>query len=70
MNEITANVNNAHCMVTKNHVGYDTIMNICSGKIVEVPWTALDWVGAGFVTFFVVVLCLAVVSFLYMISSN
>lgn len=40
-------LNNMHCLVTKNHVGYDVVMNICNGVSKTVPWTSLDWIGAS-----------------------
>lgn len=41
--EITANLNNSNCLVTKVHFGYDNIINICSGKQQIIDWTFGDW---------------------------
>ena len=49
-------LNNVNCLVTKNHVGYDTIMNICTNTSVNVSWTGLDWAAAILVTLFIVAL--------------
>jgi hypothetical protein len=54
MTDINANVTT--CLVTKNHVGYDTYVNICSGVSKDVPWTALDWLSAGCTAALVVLL--------------
>lgn len=48
MNEtITANINNAECIIQKSHFGYDAFHNICSGSVYELSWSIGDWVGFG-----------------------
>jgi hypothetical protein len=42
---ITANLNNTSCLVTKNHFGYDTVINICTGNTQDIPWAFGDWAG-------------------------
>lgn len=43
---IDANINAMQCVVTKNHIGYDVIHNVCSGVVARVDWTPVDWAGA------------------------
>lgn len=43
----TANVNLAKCIVEKNHIGYDDMVNFCTGQTVRVDWVAVDWFNAG-----------------------
>jgi hypothetical protein len=43
---IDANVNATKCLVTRNHLGYDTFINICSGHQQNIPWAFGDWAGA------------------------
>jgi hypothetical protein len=43
----TTNVNLAKCIVEKNHIGYDDMVNFCTGQTVRVDWVAMDWVAAG-----------------------
>jgi len=54
------NINIAKCMVEKNHLGYDTWINVCTGKQWNVDWTGLDWAGAALIAA-VVLFALAVI---------
>jgi hypothetical protein len=67
---ITANLNNARCIVERNHFGYDTFVNICTGKSVDVSWTFGNWAGftALFVLGFLMVLLVGFI--IYMIASD
>lgn len=41
--ELTANINQAQCIVEKHFIGKSVFYNICTGKTSEVPWTPVDW---------------------------
>jgi len=52
------NLDNTACVVSKSHVGYDDIVNICSGQHTIVWWTGLDWLGAGILALLLTLLLL------------
>lgn len=54
--DVNANINQAECMVTKTHLGYDTFVNVCTGVTRNVDWTAFDW---GALTFLLALALLA-----------
>lgn len=45
--EQTVNANIAQCLVTKNHWGYDSIINICTGSVRNVEWALGDYASVG-----------------------
>lgn len=51
----TTNVNLAKCIVEKNHIGYDDMVNFCTGQTVRVDWVAMDWFNAGMLIVMVLV---------------
>lgn len=51
-------LNVAKCVVEKNHWGYDTMVNFCTGKSVDVPWVTSDYIAAVFVIGIVVAIAL------------
>lgn len=64
------NVNLAQCMVTKTHFGYDTVINICSGKTMDVSWSFGDWAAAAFVSFCILLMLGVVGLMISMIRSE
>jgi hypothetical protein len=40
------NLNSTECLVHTTNFGEFIVTNICSGKITNVPWGTLDWLGA------------------------
>ena len=59
----TTNVNLAKCIVEKNHIGYDDMVNFCTGQTVRVDWVAMDWFNAGMLIVMVLVV-LAIIGYL------
>lgn len=46
MQEQTINANFAECLKSVENFGYTHIVNVCNGRIVDVPWGHVDWVMA------------------------
>lgn len=68
--DVNANINSAQCMVTKNHVGFDEFINICTGSKTLVDWTFLDWTGASFVVFIVILLVALIIVPVYLFITD
>lgn len=43
--EATVNLNQAQCLRTISHWGYDKVYNICNGSDTVLPWGLMDYLG-------------------------
>jgi hypothetical protein len=68
--EAVTNINLAKCIVVKNHIGYDTMVNFCTGKESRVDWVPLDWVNAGALIVFLLMMFAAIGYLAAYISSD
>lgn len=64
--DVNANINQAECMVTKTHLGYDTFVNVCTGVTRNVDWTAFDWGALAFLLTLALVAMAMVVAMIIM----
>jgi hypothetical protein len=61
---IDANLNNTQCLVTRTHFGYDTVINICSGKVQDIPWGMGNWLEFGAIIFITLLLAGIAIGFI------
>ena len=57
-------ITNAECIREIHSIGVTHVQNICSGKMVDVPWGSMDWLlaaGVGLLVAFAVILVVAVI---------
>lgn len=50
MNDYNVNLNSAECLKSMAHFGFERVHNICTGAVVDVPWGAIEYAGATFLT--------------------
>ncbi len=65
MNE--TNLNLSKCIVEKTHFGYDTMINICNGRSVDVAWTFGDWFRGSVLALLLLLLLVGIVGVAAMI---
>lgn len=68
--ETTLNANLANCLVTKNHFGFDVIINICNGRQQTIPWTFGDWAGFAGLSCLGLLLAAAVIGLICLLVSS
>lgn len=62
--------NKTNCIVTKNHWGYDTLVNICNGTTRNIDWTWMDYAGVAGMGIVALLLLAFVGCFIFMIVDN
>jgi hypothetical protein len=60
-------LNLAECLVRKSAIGHDVVTNVCTGKVMEVPWQAGDWASMGAIIFCAALLVMGLVGIGYVI---
>lgn len=51
----------AECMVHRQHIGYTEYLNICTTRSVNVDWSLVQWMGfAGLVIFLAFILLVGI----------
>lgn len=63
MTDITANINNSNCIVRMTNIGHDTVTNICTAHITNIPWGTVDWISniGGFILIFTILSAIFIV---------
>lgn len=67
--EVTANLNSVECLVTKTHIGHDTIINICTNAQRDIAWAAGDWASAAGIGVLGLLMLIALVALTGMVFS-
>ncbi len=66
----TVNANIAQCLVTKNHWGYDSIINVCTGSVRNVDWAMGDYAVAALMLLLGLMLAAVLVMIITMVCSE
>ncbi len=61
------NMNLAKCLQSTNDWGVTHYHNICSGKVIDVPWGAADWAGVSVLSALGFMFCLMMAGMAFVI---